>query len=100
MIHFEHPALLYLLLIIPVFVAMYIFLRIRRKRNSEAFADSRLYAYLTPDVSNIKSHTKFAILMLALSFLIMFICYQKLCHTTVTLKNYHLDLCFCCFLLY
>lgn len=71
MIHFEHPALLYLLLLVPAFVAMYIFLRIRRKRNSEAFADSRLYAYLTPDVSNIKSHTKFAILMLALSLLII-----------------------------
>ncbi|MBP5241509.1 MAG: VWA domain-containing protein [Bacteroidales bacterium] len=71
MIHFEHPILLYLLLLIPAFVALYVYLRLSRRKRAGAFAESRLYALLTPDVSNIKSHTKFAILMAALFLLII-----------------------------
>ena len=71
MIHFEHPTLLYLLLLIPAFVALYVYLRLSRRKRAGAFAESRLYALLTPDVSNIKSHTKFAILMAALFLLII-----------------------------
>ena len=71
MIHFEHPALLYLLLTIPAFVALYVYMRIRRRKRALAFAESRMYQYLTPDVSNIKSHTKFGILLAALAMLII-----------------------------
>ena len=60
-----------MLLLIPAFVALYIYLRLSRRKRAGAFAESRLYALLTPDVSNIKSHTKFAILMAALFLLII-----------------------------
>lgn len=71
MIHFEHHIMLYMLLLIPAFVALYIYLRIRRGKKAGAFAESSFYQYLTPDVSNIKSHTKFGILMAALAMLII-----------------------------
>lgn len=71
MIHFEHPILLYLLLIIPALLVLYIYIRIRRRKRALAFAESSMYNHLTPDVSNIKSHTKFGILLAALALLII-----------------------------
>lgn len=71
MIHYEHPALLYLLLTLPVAVALYLWLWHRGKRRLEAFADKGLHGLLLPDASRRRPHLKFGLLMLALGFLII-----------------------------
>lgn len=71
MIHFEHPTILYLLLVIPALVGLYICVRIQRKRKLEKFADSALVGQLMPSQSRRRPHIKFALLMLAVGFLII-----------------------------
>ena len=71
MIHFEHIYLLYLLLLIPACVFLYIYNLRKHRQKVKDFADSELYTKLTPDTSHIKAHTKFGLLMLAMFFLVI-----------------------------
>ena len=70
MFRFAHPTYLYLLLIIPVFVAVYIFIRWRMRSQLRKFGDVNLMAHLMPDVSKVRVHVKFAFMMLALGLII------------------------------
>lgn len=65
MIHFEHPALLWLLLLIPAAVAVYIWLFLRHQRRLDAFADRSLHSLIQPQASRRRPHVKFTLLMLA-----------------------------------
>lgn len=71
MFRFAHPLYLYLLLLIPVFVAIYFVIQIRMKRQLKKFGDPALLAHLMPDVSNVRRHVKFALLMVALGLVIV-----------------------------
>lgn len=71
MIHFEHTALLYLLLLIPAAVGVYIMLWMRRKARMRLFADAPLQGVLLPDQSRRRPHIKFGLLMLAFMFLVV-----------------------------
>ena len=50
MFRFAHPLYLYLLTLIPVFTALFVFLRYRHKRNLAKFGDINLLVHLMPDV--------------------------------------------------
>ena len=67
MFRFAHYTYLYLLLLIPVFTAIYVFIQIRMKKQLRKFGDPELLAHLMPDVSHARRHTKFALMMLALA---------------------------------
>ena len=71
MIHFEHPTLLYLLLIVPLLTVAYGLMRRRNRARLEAFADKELIARLTPDISAARPWIKFGLLMLALALLVV-----------------------------
>ena len=71
MIHFEHPALLYLLAFLPIAVCVYIWLWLKRKHRMQAFADREMHPVLLPDASRRRPHAKFTCLMLALGLLII-----------------------------
>ena len=70
MFRFAHYTYLYLLLLIPVFTAIYVFIQIRMKKQLRKFGDPELLAHLMPDVSPVRRHTKFALMMLALALII------------------------------
>ncbi|MBP5376866.1 MAG: VWA domain-containing protein [Bacteroidaceae bacterium] len=70
MFRFANPTYLYLLLLIPVLVAIYILLRWRMRKQLRRFGDVRLMAHLMPDVSRVRVHLKFSLMMLALAFVI------------------------------
>ena len=70
MFRFAHPIYLYLLTLIPLFTALFVFLRYRRKRNLAKFGDPDLLAHLMPDVSSARPVVKFALLMIALALII------------------------------
>ena len=72
MFRFAHPLYLYLLLLIPLFTAVFVFVRYQRKRNLRKFGDMELIRQLMPDVSSARPVIKFVLLMTAL-MLIVFI---------------------------
>lgn len=71
MFRFANPYILYLLLIIPAAIVLFIFAQIRRRRRLERFASSSLLAQLTPSASPARLRTKFVLYSLALAFLIL-----------------------------
>lgn len=70
MFKFAHPEILYILLLIPMFFAIYLVVIQKRKRALKGFGDSNVITELMPMMSKSKSHWKFFILMLAFIFLI------------------------------
>ena len=70
MFRFAHPTYLYLLLLIPVLVATYIVIRWRMNKQLRKFGDVALMAHLMPDVSRLRVHFKFALMMTALALVI------------------------------
>lgn len=71
MFRFANPHILYLLLMVPVAVALFIFAQVRRRRRLERFASSSLLAQLTPSASPARVRTKFILYTLAVVFLVL-----------------------------
>ena len=71
MFRFANPHILYLLLIVPVAVVLFIFAQVRRRRRLERFASSSLLAQLTPSASPARVRTKFRLYSLAVVFLVL-----------------------------
>ena len=71
MIHFQHPQILWFLLLIPACVGAWIWLRYRNRKRLEAFADSGMFGRLIPDASNWRPAVKYGLIMLAATFLII-----------------------------
>lgn len=70
MFRFAHPQYLYLLTLIPVFVALFVWLRYRRKQNLQRFGDLSLLQHLMPEVSTVNPTIKFILMMLALTLIV------------------------------
>ncbi len=71
MFRFANIQLLWLLLLIPAFVAGYIAVLRRKQRQLREFGDPELMAELMPNVSRTRPTIKFTLLMLALALLII-----------------------------
>ena len=71
MIHFQHPHILWFLLLIPVCVGAWIWLQYRNRRRLEQFADRNMFGRLIPDASRWRPATKFGLIMLGAAFLIL-----------------------------
>ncbi|MBQ8672586.1 MAG: VWA domain-containing protein [Bacteroides sp.] len=68
MFRFEEPTYLYLLLLLPILVAFYIFSNYKRRKAVARFGDPELMARLMPDVSKYRPDVKFLLLLLAIAF--------------------------------
>lgn len=66
-LRFEHPEYLYWLLVIPVLIAIYIFIRIINKRQFKKFADNKFIEFLIPLASRARSNTKFILFILVIT---------------------------------
>lgn len=71
MFQFAHPSALYLLLAIPVMIAIFIWSNIRRRRMLNTFSDTALLTRLFPDFSKKRGILKFVFLILAWAFLVI-----------------------------
>ena len=71
MIHFEHPQILWALLLIPLFVGLWIWLLLRGKERLAQFADRNMFGRLIPDASRWRPSLKFGLIMLGAAFLIL-----------------------------
>lgn len=59
MFRFEEPAYLYLLLLLPLLEAFYLYSNYRRRKAIRKFGDPILMAQLMPDVSKYRPDVKF-----------------------------------------
>jgi len=71
MFRFEKPEILFLLVIIPVLLGIFIYLQRQRKRNLNLLGDKDLIAQLTPNISFRRPFVKTALLLSALAFIII-----------------------------
>ena len=71
MFRFAHIEYLWLLMLIPVFIAGYIAIIKRKKRQLKAFGDPELTAELMPNVSRIRPIVKFGLVLLAFALLVI-----------------------------
>ncbi len=71
MFRFESPEYLFVLLIIPAVVGVFVYKSIRRKRNIKLFGNPEILAGLMPHVSYIRPQIKFVLQLLALMLLII-----------------------------
>lgn len=67
MFRFEEPTYLYLLLILPLLVVLYLYSNYRRKKAIKKFGDPELMAILMPEVSKYRPDIKFWLLFAAIS---------------------------------
>lgn len=70
MFRLSHPEFLYLYLLVPVFVLLFIFIQFRKKRAIIRLGDPELTGRLLEEVSSFKQAMKFLLLLLAFSSLV------------------------------
>lgn len=68
---FQHPKILFLLLAIPVILAVWILMRLRQRRLLEQFADRGMFGRLIPDQSRLRPAAKITLILLSLSCMIV-----------------------------
>lgn len=71
MFRFAHPEYLYLLLLIPVLIGVFIYTKIQKKRNITKFGNPDLLAGLMPNVSFVRPQVKFYLQLFTVLLLII-----------------------------
>ena len=71
MFRFEHPSFLYLLLLLPLLVVGYFWVRRRRRADRRQLADAALLSLIVPDLSERKQGLRFGLTCTALVLLIV-----------------------------
>lgn len=71
MFRFASPEYLFLLLLVPVLIGIFIYSGIRRKKNIKKFGNPELLEQLTPNVSRIRPQVKFYIQLAALILIVV-----------------------------
>lgn len=71
MFRFSHPEYLFLLLVIPVLIAVFIYTDIQKRRKIKLFGNPELLAQLMPNISIIRPRVKFYLQLIALFFIII-----------------------------
>ena len=71
MIRFAHPDLLYLLLLVPVFLVLFIYVMQWKKNAWKLFGDYKVINRLIPDYSRTRLILKFLFLLIALVFMVI-----------------------------
>ncbi|MEA4986337.1 hypothetical protein SDC9_46038 [bioreactor metagenome] len=71
MFRFAEPEYLYLLLVVPLLTLIFVFYKIRKRKNIAAFGDPSLLKELMPNVSTVRPTVKFVIQMVILTLLVV-----------------------------
>lgn len=69
MFRFANPIYLFILVLIPVFTAVYVVMVMIAKKKLKKFGDPDLLKHLMPDVSPMRKHVKFSLMMAALGLM-------------------------------
>ena len=95
MFRFAHPDFLYLLFLLPVLVAFYIYARVVRKRAIKRYGNPVLLAELMPEVSTKRQHLKFWLLLGAIAMVIFVIAGPQFGSKLETVKRQGVEIMVC-----
>ena len=73
MFRFAHPEYLFLLLLIPILIVVFVYTGIQKRRNLKKFGNVDLIAQLMPNVSTIRPQVKFYMQIIAVFLLVIVI---------------------------
>lgn len=90
----EEPILLYLLLILPLLVVLFLFQVYWKKKKQKEFGDLELVKKLSPEKSTFKPALKFATVVLALTGIILALVNPKIGTKMETVKRQGIDVVF------
>jgi len=71
MFRFAHPEYLFLLLLIPILIVVFVYTGIQKRRNLKKFGNVDLIAQLMPNVSTIRPQVKFYMQIIAVLLLVI-----------------------------
>ncbi|MCI7337085.1 MAG: VWA domain-containing protein [Bacteroidales bacterium] len=71
MFRFANPYYLYLLLLIPLLVGLFVYGRLQQRKRLRVFGNPEVLAHLMPNASKIRPQVKFGVLMVALTLMIV-----------------------------
>ncbi len=71
MFRFAHPEYLFLFLLIPVLIGLFVYSQIQRRKKIKLFGNPELIAELMPNVSFIRPQVKFYIQLIAIALVIL-----------------------------
>lgn len=95
MFRFEHPGYLYLLFLLPVFFALFLYVLYIKKRNLKRFGDWKIIKILMPDASLSKQYLKFGLLLTALALFIFMIAGPQFGSKLETVKKQGIEVVIC-----
>lgn len=95
MFRFAHPDFLYLLFILPVLIAFYIYAMILKKKAIKKYGNPELLAELMPEVSPKRQHLKFWLLFGAITMVIFVIAGPQFGSKLETVKRQGVEIMVC-----
>jgi len=95
MFRFEHPNYLYLLFLLPVFFAVFLYAMYIKKRNLKRFGDPKIIDALMPDVSLRKQYLKFGLLFTALALFVLVIAGPQFGSKIETVRKQGIEVMIC-----
>ncbi len=95
MFRFAHPDFLYLLFVLPVLVAFYVYAMILKKKAIKKYGNPELLAELMPEVSPGRQHLKFWLLFGAITMVIFVIAGPQFGSKLETVKRQGIEVMVC-----
>ena len=94
MFELESPKYFYLIAVIPIVVALFLFNLVWKRKKQAAFADLELFNKLSPQKSTFKPVLKLIVLLLALLCVIIALVNPKMGTKIETVKRQGIDIVF------
>lgn len=95
MFRFAHPEFLYILLILPLILALFLYAVRRKKKSLKRFGDMAVIKDLMPAASNKKYALKFWLLFFALALFILMIARPQMGSKMETVKKHGIEVMVC-----
>lgn len=95
MFRFAHPDYLYLLLVLPVLIAFYMYATLQKRRAVKQYGNPALLAELMPEVSAKRQHLKFWLLFGAVAMVIFVIAGPQFGSKLETVKRQGVEIMVC-----
>ncbi|WP_302315280.1 VWA domain-containing protein, partial [uncultured Parabacteroides sp.] len=95
MFRFAHPDFLYLLFLLPVLVAFYVYAIVLKKKAIKKYGNPELLAELMPEVSSKRQHLKFWLLFGAITMVIIVMAGPQFGSKLETVKRQGVEIMVC-----
>lgn len=95
MFRFEHPEYLYLLLLLPALLGLFLYSMYIKKRNLKRFGDMKIIRQLMPDIALKKQYVKCWLMLLAIGLLIVVVAGPQFGSKLETTKKQGIEVVIC-----